>query len=145
MGDFPHYPSEFPPALPDRVYRPPLIPSQCFTAYSGNTSIDMLSTPGAPLFALTCFHAFCRLSLSSTCATVTGLRECRSMMCRESTPPGGFIVVSELIEDLLSLLRSGLRSTDLLCPLLTSACLPACCHTGCCKVRHDYAHTYPAA
>jgi hypothetical protein len=44
------------------------------------------------------------------------------MTRRIVTPPDGFIAPFEHIEDLHSLLRSGLRPKGLLRPLLTSAC-----------------------
>jgi hypothetical protein len=53
-----------------------LIPPQCLRAYSGNSSTEILSIPGAPLFALTCLYALCRLSLSSTlshCDKIEGI------------------------------------------------------------------------
>ena len=65
------------------------------------------------------------------------------MTCRMPTPPGGFFVVSELMGDLHSLLRSGLRPVEAGAAMPSANLLPAhpvCCHEGRFRIPDDHAH-----
>jgi hypothetical protein len=62
------------------------------------------------------------------------------MTCRELAPPVGFIAFLELMKDLHSLLRSGLRSFRPTMPSADFCLSPACYHTGRFRIPDDHAH-----
>ena len=72
--------------------------SQLRRANCGNSSMDIPSIPGAPLLALTRFHARCMFSMESIRSSrwTSGLDG--SMTRRMVTPPVGFFVSCKLID-----------------------------------------------
>jgi len=69
-----------------------------------------------------------------------GLSGFVSMTCRELAPPVGLIAFLELMKDLHSLLRSGLRSCRPTMPSADFCLSPECYHAGRFRIPDDHAH-----